>query len=78
MLYQDAKASSSKKKNDQFFVEYQSLLDDDGSTPLREYVKPNFIRPLPPSSESDLVLSFEIYDVVNASYVMDGGLVSSP
>ncbi|CAL5433517.1 unnamed protein product [Camellia sinensis] len=61
---------SSKKKNDLFFVEYQSLLDDDGSTPLREHVKPDFVRPLPPppSSESDLVPSFELYDVVDASY----------
>ncbi|XAR58360.1 hypothetical protein NMG60_11013734 [Bertholletia excelsa] len=60
--------SASKKKNpnhDKFYVEYQSLLEDDGSTLLREHVQAHLVRPLPPLLDSP---SFELYDVVDAFY----------
>ncbi|KAL6954305.1 hypothetical protein U1Q18_040841 [Sarracenia purpurea var. burkii] len=65
-------SSASKKKaanSNKFYVEYQSLLDDDGSTPLREYIRAHLVRPLPPPpSETELVPTFELYDVVDAYY----------
>lgn len=36
-----------KKKPQKLYVEYQSLLDEDGSKPLREFVNLEFLRPIP-------------------------------
>ncbi|XP_006349167.1 uncharacterized protein [Solanum tuberosum] len=54
---------SNKKK---VLVEYRSILADEiGSKPLRELVNVSFVRPVPPL---EIVESFELHDVVDASY----------
>lgn len=56
--------SASKKKK--VLVEYRSILaDENGSKPLRELVNVSFVRPVPPL---ELVESFDLHDVVDASY----------
>lgn len=58
---------SSRKNPQRLYVEYDSLLDEDGSKPLREYVDMPFIRPSPPL-ESNNFQSFELNDVVDAFF----------
>ncbi|XP_059625538.1 DUF724 domain-containing protein 6-like isoform X2 [Cornus florida] len=66
--------SASKKKNQNrnnrvVHVEYQTLLaEEDGSEHLREQVNVEFVRPLPPPPEDDVVHSFELNDIVDAFY----------
>ncbi|KAA8549056.1 hypothetical protein F0562_000740 [Nyssa sinensis] len=63
--------SASKKKNqhsNRVHVEYQTLLDEDGSKPLRERVNVAFVRPSPPPSEANIAQSFQFNDVVDAFY----------
>ncbi|XWS76684.1 hypothetical protein CRYUN_Cryun01aG0198700 [Craigia yunnanensis] len=56
------------KKRKKALVQYRTLLDEDGSSPLTECVDPAFIRPLPPNEEVDVQSGFEVNDVVDASY----------
>lgn len=58
--------SSSASKKKKVLVEYRSILaDENGSNPLREFVNASFVRPVPPL---EIVESFQLYDVVDASY----------
>lgn len=56
-----------KKKPQKLYVEYQSLLDEDGSKPLREFVNLEFLRPIPPP-EPEKTQCFQLNDVVDALY----------
>ncbi|KAE8708182.1 NFU domain protein 1 [Hibiscus syriacus] len=58
---------STSKKRKKALVRYKTLLADDGSSPLTEYVDPSYIRPLPPN-EKGSAQQFEVNDVVDASY----------
>ncbi|XVE73480.1 hypothetical protein DITRI_Ditri11bG0121200 [Diplodiscus trichospermus] len=59
---------STSKKRKKALVQYKTLLADDGSSPLTEYVDPAFIRPLPPNEEENVQSGFEVNDVVDARY----------
>ncbi|XWS31859.1 hypothetical protein CRYUN_Cryun23aG0111900 [Craigia yunnanensis] len=63
----ESPTKSTSKKRKKAFVQYMTLLADDGSSPLTEYVDPAFIRPLLPNEE-DVQSGFEVNDVVDASY----------
>ncbi|KAI3735977.1 hypothetical protein L6452_15505 [Arctium lappa] len=54
--------------NEEYIVQYRTLLKDDDSGPLREIVSADHIRPLPPEI---LVTDFSSSDVVDA-YDKDG------
>ncbi|XVE77519.1 hypothetical protein DITRI_Ditri13aG0069600 [Diplodiscus trichospermus] len=55
------------KKRKKALVQYTTLLAEDSSSPLTEYIDPAFIRPLPPNKE-DAQLGFEVNDIVDARY----------
>ena len=59
---------STSKKRKKALVQYRTLLAEDGSSVLTEYVDPAFIRPLPPNEEVDVQSGFEVNDVVDARY----------
>ncbi|XWS36070.1 hypothetical protein CRYUN_Cryun20dG0052500 [Craigia yunnanensis] len=59
---------STSKKRRKAFVQYSTLLSEDGSSPLTEYVDPAFIRPLLPNEKEDAQLGFEVHDIVDARY----------
>ncbi|OMO82169.1 hypothetical protein COLO4_23189 [Corchorus olitorius] len=60
---------STSKKRKKPLVQYKTLLAEDGSSPLTEYVDPAFIRPLPPQEkEEDARSGFELNEVVDAGY----------
>ncbi|OMO64050.1 hypothetical protein CCACVL1_22090 [Corchorus capsularis] len=60
---------STSKKRKKPLVQYKTLLAEDGSSPLTEYVDPAFIRPLPPQEkEEDAHSGFELNEVVDAGY----------
>ncbi|KAK0581481.1 hypothetical protein LWI29_014260 [Acer saccharum] len=58
---------SASKKRKKAHVEYKSLVTEDGSGPLTEYIDPAYVRPLPPQEESTNEV-FEVHDVVDAFY----------
>ncbi|VFQ97132.1 unnamed protein product, partial [Cuscuta campestris] len=58
-------ARSSSKRACRVYVEYTTLLSDDGESPLRELVNLEYIRPRPPT---ETVEGFELYDPVDAFY----------
>ncbi|GMI70085.1 hypothetical protein HRI_000677800 [Hibiscus trionum] len=58
--------STSKKRN-KALIKYNTLLADDGSSPLTEHVAPAYIRPLPPNHKGG-AHRFEVNDVVGACY----------
>ncbi|VFQ63773.1 unnamed protein product [Cuscuta campestris] len=58
-------ARSSSKRACRVYVEYTTLLSDDGESPLRELVNLEYIRPRPPP---ETVEGFELYDPVDAFY----------
>ncbi|GMI85833.1 hypothetical protein HRI_002252500 [Hibiscus trionum] len=57
---------STSKKRKKALVKYNTLLADDGSSPLTEHVDPAYIRPFPPNEKGPA--QFEVNDVVDASY----------
>ncbi|XWS09456.1 hypothetical protein CRYUN_Cryun40dG0086100 [Craigia yunnanensis] len=57
-------------------VRYRNLLEDDNETPLTEYVKLSFIRPLPPQPKTPGDQCFEVKDVVDAFH-QDGWWIGS-
>ncbi|XP_022757793.1 DUF724 domain-containing protein 2-like isoform X2 [Durio zibethinus] len=59
---------STSKKRKKALVQYRTLLTEDGSSPLTEYVDPAFIRPFPPKEKEDVKPGFEVNDVVDARY----------
>ena len=59
---------STSKKRKKALVQYRTLLAEDGSSVLTEYVDPAFIRPLPPNEEVGVQSGFEVNDVVDARY----------
>ena len=59
---------STSKKRKKALVQYSTLLSEDGSSPLTEYVDPAFIRPLLPNEKEDAQLGFEVHDIVDARY----------
>ncbi|KAL5859281.1 hypothetical protein ACOSQ4_000577 [Xanthoceras sorbifolium] len=58
---------SGSKKRKKAHVEYKSLVTEDGSGPLTEYIDPTYIRPLPPREDNANEV-FEVHDVVDAFY----------
>ncbi|KAG8663620.1 hypothetical protein MANES_01G230800v8 [Manihot esculenta] len=59
---------SASKKRKKVMVEYKTLVVEDGSTPLTEFVDPRYIRPLPPVDSDSGPLVFQENDVVDARY----------
>ncbi|XVF22044.1 hypothetical protein REPUB_Repub12eG0140400 [Reevesia pubescens] len=60
---------SISKKRRKALVEYKTLLDEDGKSPLTENVEPSFIRPLPPNDKEDVKSGgFDVNSVVDARY----------
>ncbi|XP_059311777.1 DUF724 domain-containing protein 3-like isoform X1 [Lycium ferocissimum] len=58
--------SSPTSKKNRVLVQYNNIFaDENGSEPLRELLSVSFVRPVPPL---ETVHSFELYDVVDASY----------
>ena len=57
--------SQKNPNSNKFFVEYRSLFDHDGCTPLRKHVEIHRVRPLPPPNHAT---SFRLHDVVEAFY----------
>ncbi|RAL49921.1 hypothetical protein DM860_002212 [Cuscuta australis] len=58
-------ARSASKTSCRVYVEYSTLLSDDGESPLRELVNLEYVRPRPPLQ---IVEGFELYDPVDAFY----------
>ncbi|KAK3194331.1 hypothetical protein Dsin_025641 [Dipteronia sinensis] len=58
---------STSKKRKKAHVEYKSLVTEDGSGPLTEYIDSAYVRPLPPQEDSTNEV-FEVNDVVDAFY----------
>ncbi|CAH9112723.1 unnamed protein product [Cuscuta europaea] len=58
-------AFKKKKKAEEVYVQYDTLLSDDGHSLLREFVPLEYIRPRPPPQT---VEGFELNDTVEASY----------
>lgn len=59
---------SASKKRKMVMVEYKTLVVEDCSTPLTEFVDPRYIRPLPPVDSDSGPLVFQENDVVDARY----------
>ncbi|XP_039005642.1 DUF724 domain-containing protein 6-like isoform X2 [Hibiscus syriacus] len=57
---------SISKKRKRPLVRYKALRAQDGSSPLTEYVDPDFIRPLPPNDKEDDLSCFEVNEIVDA------------
>ncbi|CAN1292800.1 DUF724 domain-containing protein 6 [Linum perenne] len=65
----DCSASKSiSKKRKKVLVRYDTLVNDDGLTPLTESVDPAFVRPFPPAEEKRGGLQFQLNDVVDVRY----------
>ncbi|XP_038683620.1 DUF724 domain-containing protein 6-like isoform X2 [Tripterygium wilfordii] len=55
------------KKKKKVLVEYETLVMEDGSSPLVEHVDPAYIRPLPPEDDTGCQ-DFEVNEIVDAGY----------
>lgn len=56
-----------RKKPNHVYVEYETLLDENSSKPLKEFVNRSLVRPIPPQ-EPEKVEAFQLYDAVDAFY----------
>ncbi|CAN0861356.1 DUF724 domain-containing protein 3 [Linum grandiflorum] len=61
-----SRKSNSKRKKKKVVVRYDTLLKEDGRTPLTESVDPAFVRPIPPGDDGDAKRGFEVNDLVDA------------
>ncbi|KAL1827292.1 hypothetical protein ACET3Z_005704 [Daucus carota] len=56
-----------KKRPNQFYVQYETLLDENSAKPLKEFVNCSLVRPIPPQ-EIQKIQSFQLDDAVDAFY----------
>lgn len=56
-----------RKKPNHVYVEYETLLDEKSSNPLKEFVNCSLVRPVPPK-EFEKVREFQVNDVVDGFY----------
>ncbi|XP_074356899.1 DUF724 domain-containing protein 6-like isoform X2 [Apium graveolens] len=56
-----------RKKPNHVYVQYETLLDEKSSKPLKEFVSSSLVRPIPPK-EPEKVEGFKLNDVVDAFY----------
>ncbi|XP_071723309.1 DUF724 domain-containing protein 8-like [Rutidosis leptorrhynchoides] len=68
--------SSNEMHANSFVIQYDTLLTEDETRPLRELADFSGIRPLPPTTGNNRHLAFEVNDVVDAFY-QDGWWVGS-
>lgn len=56
-----------RKKPNHVYIQYETLLDEKSSKPLKEFVNSSLVRPIPPQ-ERTKVQAFQLNDVVDGFY----------